>query len=217
MSTSVAGVIPGLTAEESAELRKLEGVLEPRQWAFCEHYLVTLDPTTAALEAGYAERGARQTAHRLMMRNPHVGRAIVLMKKRRSHRVALAAERVLKELGCLATSDIGEVFDFSGEQQVALRPPKDIPTRARRAIQSIKIKRFAELLPAFVFDKDGKIELDKDGRMKVETRAVTGEILELKMYDKIAPLRAAMAHLGIDKAPEDRGEESRGILIALDC
>lgn len=54
-------------------------------------------------------------------------------------------ERVLNELAVIAFSDIGDIFDFTTEgPDLKLKSPKDIPERVRRAIASIKVKRFVE-------------------------------------------------------------------------
>ena len=49
----------------------------------------------------------------------------------------------MRELACLAFSDISEVFDFAGDA-IRFWKPKDIPPHAHRAIQSLKVRRYLE-------------------------------------------------------------------------
>jgi hypothetical protein len=95
--------------------------------------------------------------------------------------------RVLEEIARLAFSDIGQVLDFSGTHP-RLRPACDIPEDARRALTSVKVKRYAE----------GRGE----GAGEVE-------VTEIKLWDKLAALEKAGRHLGLF-APDKHRHEHPG-------
>lgn len=116
--------------------------LTPKQARFAEEYLVDLNAAAAARRAGYSPRTADRTGHDLL-RKPEIAAAIEGGRKAQSERAGLDAERVLREFAAVALADVGDVLDFTGEH-VRLRPAKDIPESARRAIASIKVKRYFE-------------------------------------------------------------------------
>jgi len=87
----------------------------------------------------------------------------------------VTAERIVREMAMIAYSDPADLFDFTGDEY-RLKPPREVPERARRAMASIKVKRYVE--------KDG------DEYQRVE-------VLEFKLWDKLAALKALGQHLGL--------------------
>lgn len=131
-------------------------------------------PTPAAIEAGASPHGAKFTASRWLA-DSTIQAELKRRQQARAKRVRIDEDRVLRELACVALSDIGEILDFSGETP-RLRAAKDIPVRARRAIASLKVKR----------------HLEGTGD---DARAV--EVLEFRLHDKGGALEKAMRHLGM--------------------
>lgn len=68
---------------------------------FVEEYLVDLNATQAAIRAGYSERSAEVTGHRLL-RDAKVAAAIAEAQKARSERTEITADWVLKNLKTVA-------------------------------------------------------------------------------------------------------------------
>lgn len=85
--------------------------------------------------------------------------------------VRLNAEWVMRELGCIAFSDIGEVLDFTGPS-VRLREAWRVPVHARRAIKSVKVKRY------------------------LEGRSREVEVVEFSFWDKVAALKTLAEAVG---------------------
>lgn len=148
--------------------------LTDRQKRFVEHYLIHLNGTKAAIEAGFSPRTAGKIAGQLLA-NPRIQAAIQKAMQARSQRTAITADRVLRELAILAVSDIGDVLDFSGVQPT-LRPAHEISREARRAIASIKVRRHVE----------GKGD-----------DATVVEVTEFKLWDKLSALDKLARHLGM--------------------
>lgn len=148
--------------------------LTPKQQKFIEEYLVDLNATRAAMRAGYSERTAYRTGADNLMK-PQIMAAIKAAQAACSERTEAKADDVIRELVRLAYSDLGQVMDFTGDQP-KLRAPKDITENARRSIASIKVRRVVE----------GKGE-----------DAHTVEVVEFKLWDKVAALDKLARHLGL--------------------
>ena len=87
-------------------------------------------------------RGAKQAAARLLT-NANLQRANADLRAARNDRFEFDADHVLQELAMIAFSDIGQIMDFSGAD-ACMRQANAIPERARRAIATMKVKRYVE-------------------------------------------------------------------------
>jgi phage terminase small subunit len=148
--------------------------LTARQERFVDEYMRDLNATQAAVRAGYSAKNADKIGHQLLGKS-RVSAAVQQHKKERAARAALKAEDVLAELALIATSDIGEVMDFSGPT-LRLRPLNEIPDHARRASAAVKVKRYVE--------RHGKKERDV-------------EITEVRLWPKLPALELYGRHLGV--------------------
>lgn len=144
--------------------------LTPRQQVFVTEYLVDLNATQAAVRAGYSAKTAHAQGPRLL-EHVEVRAAVDDALKRRSERVEVKADDILRELLRLAMVDIGEAFDANGR----LKPIKDIPPDVRRAIAGIEV--FEE------FKGSG------------QDRIPVGEVRKLKFWDKVKGLELLGKHL----------------------
>jgi phage terminase small subunit len=153
------------------------GGLNRRQQLFVQEYLIDLNATAAYRRAGYQPRtdnAAYVSAHQLL-RLPKVAVAVDAAMAERRKRLQLTADDVLGELAHLGRSDIGDILDFTGTDP-QLRPVNQIPERARRAIASVKVKRYWE-------------GYGDDARQV--------EVTEFKLWDKLSALEKVGKHLGL--------------------
>lgn len=128
----------------------------------------------AYLEAGYEGVNvhvARQGCRRLMEREVPL-RALVMglteeFLEEMQERYGLEKDRVLREIGGMAFSNIDDVAEWTKED-VTFVPSKDLPRHVKAAIKSVKVK----------YDKSGGIS----GR-------------EIEMYDKLKAVELAAKHL----------------------
>ena len=148
--------------------------MTPKQQRFVEEYLIDLNATQAAIRAGYAEKTARSQGQRLLT-NVDVAKAIAKGQQQKAQNNEATAQQVIDELALIGFSDIGEVLDFTKEQ-LQLRPANEIPERARRAISSIKVRRY--------------VEGPRDDPTEVE-------VTEFKFWSKDAALEKLAKHLGL--------------------
>ena len=105
--------------DTTADKKKDRHGLNDRQRRFCERYLIHLNGSRAAVEAGYSKKGARVTGSQLLA-NANVERFIARQQKRLSERTAISAERVLHELASVAFAEIDLSELKAGDKLTAL-------------------------------------------------------------------------------------------------
>lgn len=159
-----------------------QGKLTPKQQAFVNEYLVDHNATAAAIRAGYSERTANREGSRLLSK-VDIQEALQIAQQQQQQRTQITADRVVRECASLGLSDIGDILDFTGTEP-RLRPACEIPESARRAISSVKVRRFVE----------GAV-----GTNGPYTRTV--EVVEFKLWDKLSALDKLGKYLGVLKEP----------------
>lgn len=155
--------------------------MTPKQQRFVDEYLIDLNATAAYKRAGYRAKGhVAEAAASRMLRNVEVRRAVADAQKARAQRTARKADEVLEELAAVAFSDIGDVIDFSGDA-FRLKKSDDIPEPARRALQTVKTRRY---------------------RQRRGNEAVEVEVTEYRFWPKMDALDKLGQHLGLWKQPD---------------
>ena len=145
------------------------GDLTERQKAFVREFLVDQNASAAYIRAGYKDTpSARANAARLIAKDS-IQAAIREGIAKHADAAGLTVDRIWDEWRRIALADVGDIIDFSGEHP-KLRPAHEITEDARRAIASVKVKRYVE----------GK----GDDAQKIE-------IMEFRLWDKPAVLRDA--------------------------
>lgn len=94
-------------------------------------------------------------------------------------------ERVLEELGHIASSDITDVVSWSGDEAI-LRSSHDLPTQVRKAIKKVKI-----------------------------TPGKYGNAVEVEMHDKLSALRMMARVTGLNEPHQDDTQRPTMIGIKL--
>jgi len=158
--------------------QRTERALTPRQRRFVEEYLVDLNGKQAAIRAGYSPKTAEVQASQ-SLRNVKVQAAITAAQARRSQRIELTQDTVLRELAVLALSDLTHyAIDDAGNVQLRAGAPEG----AMRAVASLKKKI-----------------VHTDAGVSYET--------EIRLWNKPAGIRMAGEHLGLFKGGEREGPE----------
>lgn len=118
--------------------------LSDKQEKFVLEYIKDLNATAAYKRAGYkcVGRAAENAASR-MLGNVGVQAAIQKRLAEQKQDAKIDALRVLREYISVGLADIGDIMDFSGPEP-KLKPANEIPEHARRAISSMKVKRYWE-------------------------------------------------------------------------
>jgi phage terminase small subunit len=164
--------------------------LSAKHYRFCQEVLVDDNATAAYRRAGYKDTPAACNNAARLIGIDRITAAIKDLREARKKRLEINSDRVLQELACLAFSDIGEIMDFTGEE-VKLRRGCDIPEGARRALASLKTKRY--------FEGAGD-----------DAREV--EIMEFKLADKLAALVKYGQHLGMFTTKHEHGGTTGGAI-----
>lgn len=136
-------------------------------------YLSDLNATAAARRAGYGHANASRIGPR-MTQHPGIAAAILAAQAKVADRAEISIARVLNEFALVGFADIGDVLDFSGDA-LKLKPANQIPEHARRALSSVKVKRY--------------MEGHGDDAREVE-------LTEFKLWDKLSALEKIGRHLG---------------------
>jgi phage terminase small subunit len=169
-------------------------MLTPMRQRFVDAYLTNPNATQAAIKAGYSEKTARSQGQRLLT-NVDIKAAIDQARAVAAERARTDASRTLEEVGALAFSDVGQILDFSGPVP-RLRPGDEIPEAARRAIASIKLKRYTE---------------------GTGDQAREAEVVELRLWNKLGALEKLMKHLGLlTQRVEHTGKAGKPIRVEVE-
>jgi phage terminase small subunit len=144
--------------------------LTDQQARFVQFYLVSLNATRAAIEAGYSQKSAHVQAVALM-KNLYVRAAISKLKAKQLQKADLSAARTLEEGRRLSFSNIGRYYDRQGR----LLPLHEMSEEDRACIASVKTTMWNE-----------------DGRDGKQLRVV-----ELKLWDKNKALDNLMKHFNL--------------------
>lgn len=120
--------------------------LTPRQSRFVAEYLVDLNATEAAKRAGYSAKTAHSAGPRLL-ENVEVKREVDAALARRSTRVEVRQDDVVRELLRIGFVDIAGAFDA----QNRLLPLHEMSAEVRRAIVGVEVTATgSEEAPRFV-------------------------------------------------------------------
>lgn len=132
--------------------------MTPRQKFFVLEYLLDLDPTEAAIRAGYRPTNARYQGQRLM-HDPEIANEIRKAMAERARRCGITEERVLKEYARVAFADMRLIADW-GPDGVWLKESSELDDDAAAAIAllaEVETQRY-EGLRVKTFDKRKALE-----------------------------------------------------------
>lgn len=150
-------------------------ILNDRQQRFRDEYLIDGNATQAAIRAGYSAKTAHVQGHALL-RNPKVAAAITEKRTKRSQRLEITADRVLRELARVGQSDIRDLMTWDQDDAEFL-PSDQLTDDQAAAISSIKSKTTSWT--------------DSNGVLKKE------HTIELKLWSKVPALMEMGKHLGV--------------------
>lgn len=87
--------------------------MTPKQARFVAEYLIDSNGKQAAIRAGYKPSNAESTASTLLS-DPKVSKAVAVGQAKALENAGITAERVLREMGRLAFSDVSRLFNANG-------------------------------------------------------------------------------------------------------
>lgn len=158
------------------------GRLNPKQQRFVEEYLVDLNATRAARDAGYSARRASEIGYQLLQ-HPTVAAAIQQAKAGRSERTRITADRVLEEIAALAFAHMGQFASWH-DDSVSLRDSSEVDPRAVAEV-SQRLTRYGNNVSIKLHDKLGALAKlgDHLGLWKKEPEP-SGESLRVVIDEK---------------------------------
>ena len=164
--------------------------LSPKQARFVTEYLVDLNGKQAAIRAGYPSKTAHIRASQLLSLLK-VRQTVDEAIERRSARVEVKQDDVLRELLRIMTTDIAKAFDSEGRMLKLGEMPEDI----RRAVSSVEVEQ--------MFEGSG------------QDRYHSGDLVKLKLWNKGEAITLAMKHLGLLKEKLEVSTKTGGLIIML--
>lgn len=158
------------------------GKLSPRQQAFVDEYIVSLNATQAAIKAGYSAKTADVQGPRLLG-NVGVAAAIAAAKQARSERTEITADNVLRELAAVAFAHMGQYATWN-DDRVSLTDSSEVDPRAVSEVKQT-VNQFGNNVSIKLHDKLGALAKlgDHLGLWKKEPE-LTGGGLEVVITDK---------------------------------
>lgn len=138
-----------------------------QQIAFVNEYLKDMVAMRAAIRAGYSEHTASVQAYDLLSR-PHIQEYLAHEFHKRNMRTLMEADKMLKELAIITSSDVTDYFNSTGGM-LTFKEFKSLPKEMTRAIESVQEK----VSPA------------------------GGVTIRIKLHNKIKGLEMALKHLGL--------------------
>jgi phage terminase small subunit len=152
-------------------------VLNPKQLAFLEAYLVKPNATQAAIKAGYSRKSARQTGARLCA-HPAIKEALRSRRKSALAKLEVTEERALQELASIAFSNLDDFLEWDSEGDLVVRDKAEIPRELLAALESIE-------------------EQVMDTKNKDGSRLYTRTKRKVKLYPKLPALQTICEYLGM--------------------
>ena len=101
--------------------------LTDKQEMFCKEYMIDLNATQAAIRAGYSEKTANEIGCQNLAKL-NIQEYISILKNKRSEKLEIKSDDVLKELKNWAFGDFTDVMQLSFEEI------KELPIELRRLI-----------------------------------------------------------------------------------
>ena len=108
--------------------------MNDKQARFVAEYRKDLNATQAYIRAGYSEKGAAQSAEKLL-RNPEIAAAVAEKTEAQLEKANLTAELVLEEMRRVAFSNVQDLFDATGN----LRPIHELTREQAACIASLEV------------------------------------------------------------------------------
>lgn len=163
--------------------------LTDKQQAFCEEYVVDLNATQAAIRAGYSEESANNIGPENLLK-PSIQKEIDRLKKARSKRTQITADRNLEELGIIGYSKITDYLQVV-EKEIVIGYEKDSDGDPDYHQPITRLQKV--------------VEIKETDEMDLEAIRAISEIKEskhgisLKLHDKLKALDKIGNHLGMWK------------------
>jgi phage terminase small subunit len=112
--------------------------LTGKEYKFCLAYVADDNGTKAAKTAGYSEKTAGVTAHKLLKKTK-IQACLAQMQAHLAKKFEITAERVLEEIALAAFLNPRDLFTESGN----VKPINELPPQVMKCIKSINVRHIA--------------------------------------------------------------------------
>lgn len=143
------------------------------QDTFVDRYLIHLNATKAAEEAGYKHPNKLGP---LLLQNPKISAVVQRRMQARRKRTQVTQDRVIEEYARIAFANVSDFFEWD-ERQVRYVPKKDLSPEQLAALSEIQ--------------SETSVTRDANGQPRARIK------LKVKLHDKVRALDALAKHLGL--------------------
>ena len=178
--------------------------LTPKQKLFIAEYVVDKNATRAAIRAGYSEKTAHSSGPRLL---ENVGVKAEIDKKlaKLEEKVGLTAERVMREVAAIATSNIMDGMQYDPNTgEFSFKSPDEIPEEFWRAASEVTTYQLPDggglALKLKMHPKLQALKMEYDRHNLVQSEGVTNNIAN--MHVNILDINAARRRANRDEIQE---------------
>jgi phage terminase small subunit len=121
-----------------------EKALTMKQQMFVSAYLVSLNATQAAIQAGYAPKRAYAMGHE-NLKKPEIAKAIERAMSERSEKTQINAEWMLRRLEQDSAADIADLYDEAGNIRPVREWPKAFRTGLVAGVETVQLGEAGEI------------------------------------------------------------------------
>ncbi len=171
--------------------------LPPDHARFVDEYLIDHNATRAYHTAyPHASYGTCRAESSKLLAKPSIRQEIKNRQFDMRRRLRIGADKVLRECAAIAFSDFFDLLDDANR----LRPLREIPLYARRAIMSMKVKKVKTTTRKNGDETVIETEQVVEYRLWSKTDALEKLFRYLGLTQEITPLDALLASLPVDMA-----------------
>lgn len=109
---------------------------------FCHQYLIDCNGAQAYIRAGYSDKGARQSASKLLT-NAYISARLTYLIDERKKAATKTADDIERELEKLAFSDITNTVEWNESGMCFVKSSEEISAEHSAAIESIQVEEKA--------------------------------------------------------------------------
>ena len=178
--------------------------LTPKQKLFVAEYVVDKNATRAAIRAGYSEKTAHSSGPRLL---DNVGVKAEIDKKlaKLEEKVGLTAERVMREVAAIATSNIMDGMQYDANTgEFSFKSPDEIPEEFWKAASEVTTYQLPDggglALKLKMHPKLQALKMEYDRHNLVKPEGTTNNIAN--MHVNILDINAARRRANRDEIKE---------------
>lgn len=162
------------------------GKMSAKEERFVSEYLITLNAADAARKAGYAQKSARMTGHKLLTKT-YISDAIQTEKMKLAGNAKITTEMVIAELGKIAFASLRNFIELDGNGH----PHINLQNASNDDLDALQDVQIETVLERRGSNPNGQTEYNRVRKTKV------------KLLNKLEALEKLAQYTGVYKQRDD--------------